>query len=92
MDKSWEPQKRKKGAGGRTREPKENWVEGIQRSRRGRIEKEGGREGKREREKPEVTTDICEICLKYFKPSRDLPADLPRLIAQRIQHRTKPFP
>lgn len=92
MDKSWEPQKRKKGAGGRKSEPKENWVEGIQRSRRDRNEKEGGRGRKRERKKLEVTTDICEICLKYFKPSRDLPVDLPQLIAQRIQHRTKPFP
>lgn len=53
-----------------------------------------GREGEKkgERKKLEVTTDICEICLKYFKPSRDLPVDLPQLIAQRIQHRTKPFP
>lgn len=53
--------------------------------------REGGGEKGREK-KLEVTTDICEICLKYFKPSRDLPVDLPQLIAQRIQHRTKPFP
>lgn len=51
----------------------------------------GGKEKGREREKLEVTTDICERCLKCFKPSRDLPADLPQLIAQGLRHRTKPF-
>lgn len=68
----------------------------IQRSRgtgkkksEGREERSGGKE-RGGREKLEVTTDICEICLKYFKPSRDLMADLPQLIAQRIRHRTKP--
>lgn len=67
-------------------------MEEIQRSRRDRKKKRGGRrEGEREREKLEVTTDICERCLKCFQPSRNLPADLPQLIAQRLRHRTKPF-
>lgn len=61
-------------------------TEGTEKKKRG-----GRREGEREREKLEVTTDICERCLKCFKPSRDLPADLPQLIAQRLRHRTKPF-
>lgn len=86
-----EPQKREKRAGERKGKPKENWMGKYRGAEE--IEKKRG-EGRREggREKLEVTTDICEICLKYFKPSRGLVADLPQLIiAQRIPHRTKPF-
>lgn len=65
MDKSWEPQKRKKRAGGRKNEPKENWMEGIQRSRKDRKEKEVGREGQGREKGREKSLKQPQISVKY---------------------------